>query len=417
MWTLQEGALPQHLWFQFRNLAVHLDFVFHEAFHRIHEIDISREALLPDIAHLHRGLRGFFHAKDDLLSQDIVLVDRALHFRSASVPTDEALLIGGLMNLDLVYILDGPAESRMQRVWTLVSLAPGGIPKGVLFNRGPRLRQTGFRWAPESLLSSRSRLVPFLCSDGAYNTCRLTSTGLEVRVSAFSTAIMASAPRGAPKSLWGVLDGRDENSILCRYNQGIWFVMYCKYGEADKTESNRDGSSRRASLHTFLKDASHTRRLLLASASGFGTGHLTSSALLVHSVTEPHPSGPRQVVSDTIIRIRKLEAFNQVHLEAAYQTSRSLLKDEITAQYADLAVEDDEEQRQTPLYADLRLRLEAKINALAESLDFRNLLSVRSEEEIQHLKRLTESFIANFYLGQYCILGPMLSSDTEWCVD
>ena len=66
---------------------------------------------------------------------------------------------------------------------------------------------------------------------------------------------------------------------------------------------------------------------------------------------------------------------------------------------------------------DLRLRLEVEINALAESLDFRSLLSIRSEEEIQSLKRLTESFISYFYFGDYCILGPMLSSETEWCVD
>ena len=417
LWTLQEGALPRNLWFQFKYVAVNLDSVFHEVFDKIHKIDISRSALLLDICRLRGGLRGFFHAEENIPSADIVSVHDALRFRSVSLPTDEALLIGGLLNLDLAHILDGPAESRMQRVWTLVSLAPGGIPKNVIFNRGPRLRQMGFRWAPQSLLSSRRRLLPFLRSHEGYNTCRLTSTGLEVRVSAFSTAIMASAPRGAPKNLWDVFNDFGENHILCRYYQGLWFIMKYKYGETDKAESNRDGASRRASLHTLLKDASQTRRLLLASAFEFEAGPEVSDALLVHSVTGPPSSGPRQVFSDTIVQITKLDHFDQVHFEAAFRASRSLLDDEITAQYPDLAVEDDKGQRQTPVYADLRLRLEVKINALAESLDFRSLLSIRSEEEIQSLKRLTESFISYFYFGDYCILGPMLSSETEWCVD
>lgn len=210
--------------------------MFYEAVNKIYQpykVDISRSALLLDIFHLHGGLRGFFHAKENMLSTDIASVDDALRL-SVSVPTDEAVLIGGLLNLDLAHILDGPAESRMQRVWKLVSSAPGGIPKDILFIRGPRLRQTGFRWAPESLLHSRDPYERSLCSYEAHSLGHLISTGMKVRVSAFSTAIMASASVGAPKNPRDMFNQRDQTLIHCRHDQGIWFLMFWKSGEADK---------------------------------------------------------------------------------------------------------------------------------------------------------------------------------------
>ena len=114
MWTLQEGALPRRLWFQLKYVAVNLDSVFYEVFKWIYEIDISRSALLSNIASLYRGLRGFFHVQENMPSTDIVSVDNALRFRSVSISTDEPLLIRGLLNLDLVYILEGPG-----RIYTL----------------------------------------------------------------------------------------------------------------------------------------------------------------------------------------------------------------------------------------------------------------------------------------------------------
>ncbi|CAO1602468.1 hypothetical protein XANCAGTX0491_006078 [Xanthoria calcicola] len=164
-------------------------------------------------------------------------------------------------------------------------------------------------------------------------------------------------------------------------------------------------------------DASQTRRLLLVSPFKIDA-ICDSHALLVHDVTEPHRNnGPRQLVSDMIVLIGKQGKVDQILLEAAFQASRSLLDEEITAQYADLAVEDEEEQRQNPVYADLEWRLGTRIVALAESLDIDDLLSLLSEEEIQLLKFPARSLIVSFYFGEYCILGPMLSSETEWCVD
>lgn len=59
LWTLQEGALPRKLWFQFKYNAVDLDCVWNEAF-ECSRSDLGRAILSTDIILLHHQLRGFF---------------------------------------------------------------------------------------------------------------------------------------------------------------------------------------------------------------------------------------------------------------------------------------------------------------------------------------------------------------------
>jgi hypothetical protein len=87
----------------------------------------------------------------------IKLVDlqRALNFRTVSVPSDEPLCIATLMDLDARYIsatLD--AEERMTRVWELISRAKEGLPSKMIFYLDEALSTPGWRWAPKSLLGS-----------------------------------------------------------------------------------------------------------------------------------------------------------------------------------------------------------------------------------------------------------------------
>ncbi|KAL8687601.1 MAG: hypothetical protein Q9218_006274 [Villophora microphyllina] len=412
LWTLQEGALPRSLWFQFRDSAVDLDLVFTKAFDKIYNKDISRSALMLDILVLYRGLRHFFHAEEGMPIIDLASVDDALHFRSLSVSTDEALLIGGLLNVDLAYILAGPEESRMQRLWSLIPSTPGGIPKNILFNRGSRLRQTGHRWAPASLLTYRGGKDGIIRSREAHSEGQLTSTGLKVQLPAFSTATMASAPRGAPKNPWGLFNNQDENSIRCRNERGIWFYMAGKY-----SGSGNGDQGTKASLHTILKDTSRAWSLLLASAFKFDGSRENSSGLLVHDTADVQPMVPSKVSSEMIVEVAKQDHLYQVMFEAVYQASQSLLSDEITAQYAELAIEDEEEQKQNSVYANLGSVLEKKVYTLAESI-YKEYPSNAASAQNSHIpKNMVPALIAAAYLGNYCILGPTLPSETEWCVD
>ena len=79
--------------------------------------------------------------------QILYVVVEALRFRSTSVATDEALCLGGILNLDMAKVLKVPADHRMERVWDLLS----DIPQDIIFLDAPRLSSKGFRWASATL--------------------------------------------------------------------------------------------------------------------------------------------------------------------------------------------------------------------------------------------------------------------------
>ncbi|KAG6035632.1 hypothetical protein E4U41_005999 [Claviceps citrina] len=82
-------------------------------------------------------------------------LQRALHFRTVSVASDEPLCISTLMNLDTGYIASATtAEERMARVWEKLLQSQGGIAARVLFYLDDRIDIPGWRWAPKSLLAS-----------------------------------------------------------------------------------------------------------------------------------------------------------------------------------------------------------------------------------------------------------------------
>jgi hypothetical protein len=108
---------------------------------------------------------------------NLVTLQRALHYRTLTVTSDEPLCIATLMNLDIKYVgspKDG--ETRMVRVWELLTKAHGGISAQVIFYLDEGLQTPGWRWAPKSLLSSST-------VDSAY--------GLSYRVMRFNDAEFA----------------------------------------------------------------------------------------------------------------------------------------------------------------------------------------------------------------------------------
>lgn len=65
-------------------------------------------------------------------SPDVGNLLQALEHWSVSVPSDEPLLIGNLMHLDIEKILRSPADLRMQTMWSLLWSVPRGIPQNIL---------------------------------------------------------------------------------------------------------------------------------------------------------------------------------------------------------------------------------------------------------------------------------------------
>lgn len=410
LWTLQEGALPRSLWFQFEDAVVDLRQMWIKAMD-IYGSDIGRKGLALDVMVLYKSLRRFFHPEAGEQPLDLDAIDRALQFRSVTVPSDEPLLIAGLLSLDIAHLLDGPEGSRMQRLWALMPSVSGGIPKNILFCRGARLRQQGFRWAPASLLSFRGVQDGRLRDpdiDG--NASRLTTAGLRVRLAAFAIK-MASVPNGLPKDPWDASGPKDEDSILCRSNEGSWFLIWCKYNALEEADSNINGPS----LHELLERSTTPLTLLLARAFRFDDRAQTTDGLLVHKDSD-HDQVSR-VISDMMVGVGIEEGATRKLLEAAYQASRALLKDDITVQFATLGLQHGIEPRMHPAYASLVDQLMQRIFALTENISDPQILDFVRAYSSQDPDFSFPSLIKAAYLGRYCELGPMLPSSTEWCVD
>jgi hypothetical protein len=156
LWTLQEGALAKSLYFQFSDEARSLNELALSVFQM--KGNMSYRAVTRDVYLEMMGLIGFFNPSIETPGGMLSLLDRALQFRSVSVPSDEPLCIGTLLSLDLKAILQAPKtlEARMQKVWELVAIKNGGIPSQVLFLEGERLAAKGWRWAPRGLLCATS---------------------------------------------------------------------------------------------------------------------------------------------------------------------------------------------------------------------------------------------------------------------
>ena len=143
LWTFQEGMLGRQVWILFADQLVPMDEV-------ARTVRASLECRYLPLRHYliqeYIRLQGMAkaHGSD---RQILYFVVEALKFRSTSVATDEALCLGGILNLDMAKVLEVPAEQRMERVWDLLS----DIPQDVIFLDAPKLSSKGFRWAPATL--------------------------------------------------------------------------------------------------------------------------------------------------------------------------------------------------------------------------------------------------------------------------
>ncbi|KAL8687285.1 MAG: hypothetical protein Q9218_006499 [Villophora microphyllina] len=400
LWTLQEGALPHHLWFQFKDKAIGINELQFQATVSYNN-DLGRKALAGDIMTVHRGLRSFFHSVNPGETPNLASVDYAIGFRSVSVATDEPLLVAGLLNLELGHILDGPESSRMQR---LLSILPQ-IPRNILFRRGSKLTQPGFRWAPSSLLTSKELGDGLLnSSDGLYPTGSLASNGLRVNLPAFSITI-PSVPYGMVRNPWGLFNSVDGDNLHARYKDGSWFRIARKY-KKPPNEPN---------LWQLLQQNSSKRTILLETAFQFKTPVEIRDALLVHQASDEDKAG--SVVSDMVLDVGIIHGALGTLLEASYQASKALLADPLTAEFTDLAIDDEMTQKINPFYRNLVGLLEQILRDMASSIKEDQVLNAIRSYGTGGDTRLYQALTVMAYMGHFAELGEMMHSHTEWCVD
>ncbi|KAL4995482.1 hypothetical protein BDV10DRAFT_188011 [Aspergillus recurvatus] len=151
VWTLQEAIFAKKLIFQFLDGPVDTDELIlghfsSPAFKFDHVNWFLMLHLLPALGFDKSALNdGNFRVRHtSLLSLFFSLQGRAI-----SKPEDEPLCAASLLGQDNVLseILDCPKQDRMKEFWR----TQGRIPAWVAFIDGPKIDETGYRWAPSTL--------------------------------------------------------------------------------------------------------------------------------------------------------------------------------------------------------------------------------------------------------------------------
>ncbi|PMD37700.1 hypothetical protein L207DRAFT_493251 [Hyaloscypha variabilis F] len=188
LWTLQEIALPQVLFWQFSNQTIGVAILYQNISTLMQDprlrgfghdlvIDIGRHAVF---FHSLQAKRDGFQTLSDLES--------ALAFRGVSYPADEALCLGTLLSLPEKEILDVEEDQRMQKVWELFAKKYKSFPADAIFSRRPERRGKSWRWAPSTMLGTPQRARPGVAGYGRRismwqgpGTGTPTEWGLQVR--------------------------------------------------------------------------------------------------------------------------------------------------------------------------------------------------------------------------------------------
>ena len=408
-WTLQEGALPaeeNRLYFQFRDQAINVRDLWQQVT-TLYSEDLSRHGLAAAIISGFRGFTSLLQSTPDDPGADLDSLESALWYRSVSVPTDEPLLVGTLLDLEISTILKGPIEDRMCRLWSLMPAAKGGLPKSILFYLSPRLGQ-GFRWAPSSLLACRQdNRVLGTMSEGD-NQGRPTSRGLEV----YLVGSKVSLPKqleGLPAKPWSV--GSFKNTLYMRDYHGGWYHV-----QRRGADSNGDFLS-----SDLLSDIIHSHHNLWITyletkfqARSDGRQQ-TQIALLVKVVEEE--DGMVFAESYMHLHVKLLDLTWQEMWEAAYQCADTLVREGLTRQIAILTKDSEFDLESPRSWKILWNSLVTEIINLPTSGQYGTILRTAERASVKPFPDLFGVFVRLVFTGRYALIGRRTAETQKWCID
>jgi len=148
LWTFQEAWLSKKLIVQFKNKAIRLD-------RQLWELDM--QDYLPLWAEVGEA---FLSTKKSIFSDvsessKIAMLWNALQGRTTSHQSDEAFVIGTMLDMDITEILKQDKDQRMFKLLSSIDIYPSQI----IFMPGPRMQEPGYGWAPSSFFG-RQRWTP-----------------------------------------------------------------------------------------------------------------------------------------------------------------------------------------------------------------------------------------------------------------
>lgn len=193
LWTLQEGALPDTLLFQFSDGTMDARKLNKQIKSTALEFDSCWGVGDDVLSSLYCSFRGIlrYYEPSDKSSLTESTANRGPIFaleecaegmsnRATSVGEDEAVCLASLMALDLETILNADRQDRMKQFWLQFT----DVSEDWIYYPLARLDSPGFRWAPRTLLGVRESFPP-----SSYNRAIVTEHGL--LVDAFSLSLQS----------------------------------------------------------------------------------------------------------------------------------------------------------------------------------------------------------------------------------
>ena len=412
LWTLQEGSLPAEkgrLWFQFRDEAVYFRSLWQETIGMFNSEDSSRKGLATDILTRIANLRTLFRPETNV---DLAMVDSAFTNRSVSVSSDEPLLIGTLLGLDVASILNGSDETRSHRMWSLMPAAGRGIPKSIVYRLGPRLKEEGYRWAPSTMLHYEYTNAVMSTMLEGDNQGIPTQQGLMVRLSGYHISF-PQRPKGLPVSPWNL--GLDKELLYMRDDAACWYIARRRWPNAEGDYLSKDQFSSTiernlTDLWVTLQDIDYQLRA--------DTFLETRTALLTRLIHE----------SDEVKYVHSYMHLNVVQyrtdvcemLEAAYRCAQKLAESAPARRLA--SMNEEEIDMDSSDYKAVFDTLEGEIPRLSASGEYDSGLAIARERSRRNGSgndddTLFGVFVRLVFTGRYAVMGPRTPDSQQWCVD
>lgn len=407
LWTFQEAVLPKALLIQYSDRAVDFRELF-EGAKRLYQNDLQYRGLALDIeGHCHR-LRAFFHLEGEE-RPDIWDLSRAVCHRRVSVPSDEALCISIVLDLDEKAIAEvSTHERRMEILWTLVHNARRGISNSIIFNTLPRLKRPGFRWAPATFQQPTSKGLQFLKPvNENERLASLCDEGIMVRCPALRISM--------PPSFAGINGGwlatrEDKDGVSLRMDLGNE-VRWFRLSGMHYVSTEREGET----LRDVLRDPSRAQMLILQKPYDAHDGQEPEivTGLIASWMSM---AGERDLLRSAMtVRLRAADADSESILFWAFEGAQRLKQDPDALLLCECSSQSRKESAEFKSAFQAFEKRSSEI--LDEAMESEHLRAILVRRGFRKPRGAFGYFLARFFKGDYAHVLERYGTDHEWCVD
>ena len=152
-------------------------------------------------------------------------IAKKLQYRDVIVSSDKPLCIATLLNIDVTKILRGPEDRRIHRLWLHMPSAYMGVPRSIIFNSAPKLKEKGVRWAISTFLVRTKHLYNIiLTSKNPSFQGHPIPDGLLVQIPGIIISFPGT-PKALHKSLLKLQDPLLGDTCFVKISNDVWYKM------------------------------------------------------------------------------------------------------------------------------------------------------------------------------------------------